>query len=120
MRHVEFRTTGRRSEIYFHEEMKSLIQHTLKSVEMFLLTAPWPSGVVYNKHSQCELQANCTTKHSEEQEKASSFMKGFIVGMHRCQIKASILCLHFPPKWCSFGGGLSCVALLVITAEHWL
>lgn len=68
MRHIEFRTTGRRSEFHFHEEMKSLIQHPLKSVEMFLLTGPWPSGVGYSKCGQSELQATCTTKHSEEKE----------------------------------------------------
>lgn len=65
MRHVAFGTTGRRSEIHFHEAMKSLIQHSLKPMEMFLLTGPWPSGVGYNKHGQHELQAKCTTRHRQ-------------------------------------------------------
>lgn len=64
MTHVEFGTTGR-SKIHFHEEVKSLIQHPLKSVEMFLLTGPWPSGVGYNKRGHHELQAKCTMKHRQ-------------------------------------------------------
>lgn len=92
MRHVEFGTTGRRSEIHFHEEVKNLIQHPMKSVEMLLLTGAWPSGVGYNKHGQSELQAKYTMKHNDEQDlrKDQSSIKVFVIGMYCCQGKASI------------------------------